>query len=323
MDMSTSVEKAPLERRLDFYSENKHALLALRYVLAREELSPTFDPVMGYHFPELEMEIGLSAEETHRLLDSLAELGLLIKHVGKRFPVCPYCNSFRIGLMSVCPKCKTADIVRKQLVEHVCGYLTPYKEGEICPLCKREITKKSVREIGVWLECKNCQTKFDEPMTSYVCQDCGKDIHVSDIKFSETSYYMLNKEHEEEIRKYAYVLFDLSDKLRENGFRIQFPAKVQGKSGLTHILDLLIVKEPNSWGLDLVMTSKPEYDDDASVLRFFAKAFDVEVKPLLLVIPKLSTRIRQLVSSYDISIIEAENTDALAEKLLNYLRSSS
>ena len=120
-------------------------------------LQPTYDSQMGYRYPIVEEIVG-DASQVEPFLEKLSDSGVLDRALYDKIILCPKCSSPNISFRYCCPFCKSFDIQKSSLVEHIkCGYMdleANFRQGDryICPKCHEEMRKIDVdyRKAGVW-----------------------------------------------------------------------------------------------------------------------------------------------------------------------------
>jgi hypothetical protein len=109
----------------------------------------------------------------------------------------------------------------------------------------------------------------------------------------------------------------------ENGFEVQGPAFVKGKSGANHVFDVVAKSKDPSRRLtvvDLAMSTENVVSEQP-VIALFAKIFDVSPeRAYLIVIPKMGENGKKMAELYNIQVVEARNEKeairTLREKLM-------
>jgi predicted RNA-binding Zn-ribbon protein involved in translation (DUF1610 family) len=115
-----------LERKEAYVEPQTRALLRkLLQCCENEEITPTYNPSVGFVYQLLTPngsngETDLSIE----YLENLTRLDILEKNFYDTVSVCPSCGSTIITLHNRCPKCKSHNVVRTSLTEHIpCGFI--------------------------------------------------------------------------------------------------------------------------------------------------------------------------------------------------------
>jgi len=282
-----------------------------------ERLDPVYDPKYGYSYPIVEAIMGDHAE-AEVFLNHLYEIGILKRDVFDKMISCPKCNSGSVSMRYCCPYCKSFNVKKSSLVEHIqCGYIDiedRFKQNDrlVCPRCHNELTKPdfNYRKAGVWCACNECGKNFDIPVPSHFCRDCKNIFTFEDAVYRDVYSYSLNQE----VMKEAGVGYILVAPIREffqsHGFTVESPGFLKGKSGASHMFDIVASKgdiERHVIVIDLA-TSAEDMVSEQSIIAMFAKVYDVAPeKACLIVIPKMSDNGRKLADLYKIELIEAKN----------------
>jgi len=145
---------------------------------SEEPLRPVWSPRTGYRYPAAEEASGLSSRETNRLLASMVNAGILRARVCHNMAVCPHCQSHRLVLHGVCPRCGSTALEKGEALEHfVCNH-TDFLEafstpsGLVCPNCRAPLTNDTYRTLGVTYRCGKCGTFSKRRKMLLYCLDC-------------------------------------------------------------------------------------------------------------------------------------------------------
>jgi hypothetical protein len=293
------------------------------------KLEPIYDVENGYHYPAVE-EIVAEVSHVEPLLSKLSASGALDKTLYDRVIHCPKCNSHNISFRYCCPFCKSFDIQKSSLVEHIkCGYMdleASFQKGEsyVCPKCHEEMKKIDIdyRKAGVWCSCKSCGKSFDIPVSTHFCRSCHTTSTFEEASLEDVYSYTLK----DTVRNESSLNFFLVPAIRElligHGLKVESPAFVVGKSGAKHSFDI-VAQKGNGSRKDMVIdvaTSSGGVVSEQPVIALFAKIFDVTPeKAFLVAIPRLSENAKKMAELYSIRAVEAENQDEAIKALRNYL----
>lgn len=135
--------------------------------------------------------------------------------------------------------------------------------------------------------------------------------------------YSLNEKVRGEISLGWIFVSPIREFLLQNGFEVEAPAFMKGRSGANHMFDLAVYQKGKR-GVTVVdmAASKEDVVSEQPVIALFAKIYDVSPESAFLVaIPKLSENGNRMAQLYNIKVVEGrdakEITQALKEKLLN------
>jgi hypothetical protein len=317
--------------RMELYRErNTQAFLSKFLSGEISELEPVYDPKIGYRYPLVETILG-GASEVEPFLNRLFDAGILKKRLYDKVIYCPKCGSANISIHYRCPYCKSFDIQRSALIEHVkCGYMDVeenFKKGNklVCPKCHEELKKLDIdyRKAGTWCTCKDCSKSFDIPLTAHFCRDCHTSFTFEEAIIKDVYAYSLNEEVREEAALGWVIISPIREFLVENGFEVESPAFVKGKSGANHMFDIAAYLKgaANKITVIDIATSTENAVSEQPIIALFAKVFDVSPESAYLIaIPKVSENGKKMAGLYNIKIIEAKNQKeaikALKEKML-------
>ena len=288
-------------------------------------LEPTYDSQIGYHYPEVEAIVG-DPSLAEPFLEGLYDSGVLERKLFDKIIICPKCDSANVSFRYCCPFCKSFEIEKSSLVEHVkCGYMdleSNFCQGNkyVCPKCHEEMRILDVdyRKAGVWCSCKSCGKSFDIPISANFCRNCHANSTFEEASIEDVYSYTLK----DTIRNTSSMSFFLVPAIRDllvgQGLKVESPAFVVGKSGAKHSFDVVAQKGSGSRKTIVidVATSTDGVVSEQPVIALFAKVFDVTPeKAFLVAIPRLSENGRKMAELYSIRAVEAENQDEAVKAL--------
>jgi len=318
-------------QRLELY-KNRNTQVLLNKFLSGEisELEPVYDPKLGYRYPTVETIVG-DASSAETFLNRLHAAGILERRLYDKIIYCSKCGSANISIHYCCPYCKSFDIQRSALIEHVkCGYMDVeenFRKGNklACPKCREELKKLDVdyRRAGMWCTCKDCSKSFDIPVAAHFCRECHTNFIFEDAVIKDVYAYSLKAEAKEEVALGWVLIAPIREFLIENGFEVESPAFIKGKSGANHMFDIAAYKGEATRKvavIDLAATTENTATEQP-VIALFAKIFDVSPdSAYLIAIPTLGENGKKMAELYNIKVVEAKNQkeaiNALKDKLL-------
>jgi hypothetical protein len=302
----------------EVYKEHNTQILLSKFLSGEtSELVPVFDPKLGYRYQIAEAIAG-GAAEAEIFLNRLYEAGILERRLFDRIIYCPNCKSPNTSTHYCCPYCKSFNIQRSSLIEHVkCGYMDIEqnfkKESKlICPKCHEELRKIDVdhRQAGIWCTCKECGKSFDIPAITHYCRDCHANSTFEEVIIKDIYSYSLKEEAKEQANAGWVIINPIRELLEENEFEVESPAFLKGKSGANHMFDIAAYKGKTARKtlvIDLSASSETEVSEQP-VIALFAKVFDVSPdSAYLIAIPRMSDNGKKMAGLYNIQIIEAKN----------------
>lgn len=280
-------------------------------------LEPVFDPKEGYRYPIVETIVG-DAAKAEAFLDRLHVAGILERQLYDKMLLCPKCSSVNVTVHYCCPYCKSFDVHRSSLVEHVkCGYMDVeenFRKGGklVCQKCHDELKKLDVdyRRAGVWCNCKGCGKSFDVPEATLFCRDCRDNSTFEEVIIRNAYSYGMREEVREEAQLGWILVAPIKELLAESGFDVEGPAFLKGKSGANHMFDIVARDKSNARKATVidVATSTEGVVIEQPVIALFAKIFDVSPdKAYLVAIPKMNDNGKKMAELYNIQIVEAKS----------------
>jgi len=323
--------KANKTERSEIYKDRNTQVFISKFLTGDiKELEPVYDPKLGYRYLTAEAIVG-DASRAEAFLNGLHEAGILERRLHDRIIYCPKCNSANISVHYCCPYCKSFNIRRGALIEHVkCGYMDVEENFRrekrlVCPKCSEELRRLDIdyRRAGMWCTCKDCSKSFDIPIAAHFCRECHGNFTFEDAVIKDVYAYNLKEEVREEVAREWVMVAPIRDFLIESGFEVESPAFLKGKSGANHMFDMIAYKEgaPRKITVVDLATSAENTISEQPVIALFAKVFDVSPhQAFLIAIPQISENGKKMAGLYNIQIIEARNQKeavrALKEKFL-------
>jgi hypothetical protein len=304
------------------------ALLSQFLSGAIKTLEPTFDPKTGYHYPTAEAIVGDSRKAV-LALNKLVSEKLLDAKLFDKVIYCPKCGSAAITFRYCCPFCKSANIKKSSLIEHVrCGYMDLEENfrqnGKLmCPKCHEELKKadSDYRKAGVWCACNDCGKSFDIPVSEHYCRNCHTISNFEQATIKDVYAYTLNANAKEKMRSNILLIGPIRDLLVQQGFNVESPAYLVGKSGAKHAFNIAANRNGQKVVVVDLAVSSEGLVSEQPVIALFAKTFDVAPQQAFLIaVPKLGENARKMAELYSIQTIDATNQEeaiaALQRKLL-------
>lgn len=326
------MQKSDESERTEIYKDRNTQIFLGKFLSGEiNELEPVYDPNLGYRYPMVETIVG-DVAKVEPFLNKLYEAGILERKLYDKTIYCPKCSSANISIRYCCPYCKSFDIQKSSLIEHVkCGYMDVeenFRKGDryVCPKCSEDLKKIDVdyRKAGIWCTCKDCGKSFDIPISEHFCRDCHENFTFEEISIEDVYSYTLNREVREEAALGWALITPIREFLIEEGFQVESPAFLKGKSGANHSFDIVASRKETTQKvivLDLATTtSTDDIVSEQPVIALFAKIFDVSPdEAYLIAIPRLSKNAKKMAELYSIQTIEAKSQKeaivALKEKM--------
>ena len=307
-------DEIQLERREAYVEvETQKLLRELLSKETREEVVPSYDPAQGFVYKSVEplLEETTDNKNVPEFLERLTRLDILKKGFYDSVSTCPSCESTILTLHASCAKCKSHNISKTSLTEHIpCGYIgerEKYTNGR-CPKCDRSLDDTPSADMGRWYTCRVCGEKFEHPLFDVVCRNCDNIFQIEEADLKEISKYSLNSERKKEVRQNVASLDSISRLLKDLNFEIQMPGWAVGeKSGMRHQFSLLARKEiegrQNLIALDMVVG---ESEVQASpLILYIYKTSEVTVDiPIFVAFPKFSDTAQKIAQGHNMILIE-------------------
>ena len=312
------MSKASKDQRVKLYKDHNVQLLISKFVSGElSKLNSVYDPKYGYRYPVVDAIVG-DPSSTDELLRSLFEAGVLKRELYDKIVYCPSCNTADVSIHYCCPHCKSFDVRKSALIEHIqCGYIDTEEKFQkndklVCPRCRKELTKPDVdyHKAGVWCTCNECGKSFDIPVPAHFCRDCHRNFSFEESLYKDVYSYSLTPEAMKEATLGWILITPIREFLESRGFEVESPGFLRGKSGASHMFDITASPagvERNITVIDLA-TSTDDIASEQPVIAMFAKIYDVSPeRACLVVIPRMSENGKKLAALYKIQLIEAKD----------------
>lgn len=309
--------KTEKAERLEIYQDRDTQVFLNKFLSGEiSDFEPTYDPKRGYIYSTVEAIVG-DYSRAEAFLNKLYNAGILERKLYDKIIFCPKCDSPNISVRYCCPYCKSFDVQKSSLIEHVkCGYMDVeenfHKSNKlICPKCHEELKKIDVdyRKAGIWCTCKECSKNFDIPNVGHFCRECRGNFSFEEIVIKSVYSYSLTEVARSEAALGWVLIAPIREFLKEEGFQVESPAFLKGKSGANHLFDIVAYRQSGKKAtvIDLA-TSNESVVSEQPVIALFAKIFDVlPDHAYLIAIPRMSENGKKMADLYNIQIIEAKN----------------
>jgi hypothetical protein len=280
-------------------------------------LEPVYDSKTGYRYPTVEAIVG-DPSKVEPFLNKLYEEKVLERKLSDKVIYCPKCGSSSVSFRYCCPSCKSFNIHKSSLIEHVkCGYMDleeNFHKGAnlVCPKCGEELKRIDFdyRKAGMWCACRDCKKSFDVPVPEHYCKECHATSNFEQAVIKDVYSYNLGKDVKEKMSSSLFLIAPIREFLVKEGMKVESPAFLEGKSGAKHSFDIAAYKKDaakKAIVVDLAISTEAVVSEQP-VIALFAKIFDVlPEKAFLVAIPKLSENARKMAELYSIKAIEAKN----------------
>lgn len=314
------MQKAGKKETLELYRDRNVQMLLSKFLSGElETLKPVYDPKTGYHYPVVEAIVG-EASQVEPFLSKLHDAGVLEKKLYDKIIFCPKCSSADVSIRYCCPFCKSFNIQKSSLLEHVkCGYMDieeNFREGDnyVCPKCHEAMTKIDVdyRKAGIWCICEDCSKSFDIPVPAHFCRNCHANSTFEEALIKDVYSYTLNENVKAESSLSWFLAAAIREFLIKGGLTVESPGLLKGKSGANHSFGIVAYRgaEPQKAIVVDLATSTENAVSEQPVIALFAKIFDVSPeRAYLIAIPELSENGKKMAELYKIRAIEAKNQE--------------
>jgi hypothetical protein len=294
------------------------AMLAARVADIKPQLD--FTTELGFLYPLVEQTARVKGKEAVAIVESLTDRGILRKSYFDRLLHCPRCQSINLRPSTHCPKCGSGDIARGRILEHLaCGYVGVEEEfttkGKyVCPRCKLELRTVGADYLsrGVLRKCRDCSEIFSAPLVKWRCLKCSSLSTEDEIIEVNIYAYTLDE------GKRNWLEFEIQPKvrflefLRHHGYKVTQNARVKGRSGAEHSVDILATRDDGVITHNVaigVVIAREQIGLDR-IMDFDVKAFDSGFHDkVLIIIPQLGEEAQKFASYHGIKVLEPKDLD--------------
>jgi hypothetical protein len=309
-----SMEKDDLAMRL------LTAMLAGEVLDVRPQLD--FTAEAGFTYPSAEYALKTTSHELVPVLESLAAKGILKRDFFERMLRCPRCRSVNLRPSVHCPKCGSSNIVRGRVLEHpACKYVGiedefAVKGKLICPKCRLELRTagSDYQSMGLLRKCRACSEVFSMPLIKWRCLKCSSLVDEEEVSEVNVFSYTLDE------AKRGWLQFELEPKsqfiefLKQHGYEVTRNARVRGKSGGEHTIDILASRDDGLVTHDIaigveVVGARIGLD---RIFDFDSKAYDSGFHDkMLIVIPALAEEAQKYAGDQRIKVLQVRDLETV------------
>ena len=296
------------------------AMLAAKIVDIKPQLD--FTTELGFIYPIVEQTLKIKGNEAVSIVESLTDRGILKKSFFDRLLRCPRCQSINLRPSTHCPKCGSGNIVRGRIFEHfACKYVGVEDEFTaggryICPRCKLELRTMGVdyQSQGVLRKCRDCGEIFSVPLIRWRCLKCSSLAGEDEVGEVNIYSYSLDE------TKRNWLEFELQPKvkflelLRQHGYEVTENARVQGRSGAEHSIDMLATRDDGVVTHSIAIGVEIARDRIGldRILDFDVKAYDSGIHDkVLIIIPALGEEAEKFARHQRIKVFEPRDLEMM------------
>jgi hypothetical protein len=304
--------------------DNEIAMKLVAEMLAGRivNIKPQFDftTELGFIYPVVEQTLEVKGKEALAIMESLAAKGILNRNFFDRLLRCRRCQSIHLRPSINCPKCGSGDIARGRVLEHfACKYVGvedefAVKGRYVCPRCKMELRTlgDDYQSQGVLYKCHDCNEIFNVPLIKWRCLKCSS--LATEDEVSEVIVYSYSFDES----KRNWLEFELRPKarfvefLRQHGYEVKENARVKGRSGAEHSIDILATRDDGVVTHTIAVGIEIARDRIGldRILDFDVKAYDSGIHDkIMIIIPGLGEEAEKFASYQRINVVEPKDLE--------------
>jgi len=268
---------------------------------------------------------------------SASSADVLEKTVYEKFLVCPqHPESLSVNVRLYCPHCKSMNIEKLHLFEHIkCGHITEKQSFENsdeknslkCPSCNKIISdfKKELRVPAMWYLCNHCNEKFDDVLVKLHCRNYNHDFETNQSHMINIPGFKIKSDEDEISIDVSAISNRLTELLQRHGFSVEENYSIKGKSGHYHHIDLF-GKTKNGKTIFIFIKKSNNEIDNSEINSKIIQVLDTSPTIAILVgFASISEKAKAIATSYNVSIVSDHDTnqiisstdDVLNEQLSN------
>jgi len=323
-EVDKAIEATEAPQAVSGTVDNEIAMKLVAEMLAGRivDIKPQFDfaTELGFVYPVAEGTLKVKGKEAVAIMESLAAKGILNKSFFDRLLRCRRCQSINLRPSTHCPKCGSGDIIRGRILEHfACKYVGVEDEFAakgryVCPRCKLELRTlgDDYQSQGVLYKCRDCSEIFTVPLIKWRCLKCSS--LATEDEISEVIIYSYSFDESKRNR----LEFELRPKarlvefLRQYGYEVTENARVKGRSGAEHCIDILATRDDGVVIHNIAIGIEIARDKIGldRILDFDVKAYDSGIHDkIMIIIPGLGEEARKFASYQRIKVIEPKDLE--------------
>lgn len=272
-------------------------------------------------------------EENIEFLEKLTDTSadVLERTVYEKFLVCPqHPESLSVNVRLYCPHCKSMNIEKLHLYEHIkCGYISEKQGFETsdeknslkCPSCEKVISdfKKELHVPARWYFCKHCEEKFDDVLVKLHCRNHNHDFETNQSHMINIPGFKIKTDDGEASIDVSAISNRLTELLKKHGFEVEENYSIQGKSGHYHHIDLFGKNKSNKTIFIFIKKSNNAFDNSEINSKIIQVLDTSPTIAILVGFATISEKAKAIATSYNVSIVSDHDTNQIISSTDNVL----
>ncbi len=257
-----------------------------------DTIEPRFSSQLGFYYEEIFRSAAKHRVSERLILDELVKMGYLKRELYDKFTRCPNCQSYRLLVRLVCPRCGSINVRRATLFSHVpCGYIgtleETLREGKyVCPRCGKTL-KKEGRDwikVGVLFKCDDCGETFDRTDVKFRCTNCQREFMHREADYHPIYRYRVNRR--KVLEAIASIIEEaILSRLKKEGYTIRRGVTVRGSSGIQHSLGIIVERKGKQASIHVLVHEDPE-ETRGQILSLYGMSLDTPDIQHIVIIPR-------------------------------------
>jgi hypothetical protein len=168
-----------------------------------------------------------------------------------------------------------------------------------------EVNDSDYRKIENVFHCNKCKKDFSIPKITHKCLRCSHSYTYDTTKLKTIFGYIFKEDFRDEVVANCKSEVPIVNLLKENGYLVESPGTIKGKSGIDHIFDIIAYRQSNEKNI-FAITIASSFDkvDSEVIVSHFSKAFDANPsRSIIVAIPALNEEGNRLAELYGIEIV--------------------
>lgn len=276
---------------------------------------PVLQQKFGYTYPDLGVE---ALEGQLQMLELLERNGLAVAEDAVLALKCPDCSSYALSFKLSCHSCKSGNLAKGSVVEHLtCGntdfderYIDEYGHF-VCRKCNKRLNALGVdySRPGVFYRCQSCNSLLPSAEKAFACLGCGKEFPEDSLVMLLLPVYAVKLQAMDKFARANHDIMQvLAGELREKQLKAVCPCPVLGALGVPQKFGIVIYANDNESVPLAAGDFSDQYEsDETTILYVFAKSMDTGIKHKMIIASRqMDLTAEKLAAAYGIRLFRLD-----------------